>query len=104
MRSRPSVSRGPSGLPTRPSSRRTPPAHASNTGKGPRHLDAVLDAGAVLVGTQIAAVAQELVNQHPVRGVDLNPIEAGGHCIVRRAGEAGDDAGDLRNGQRTRAF
>ena len=50
-------------------------------GHGLRHLaeqaDAVLDRPAIIVVAQIAAVAQELVDQIAIGGVDLDAVEAG---------------------------
>ena len=46
--------------------------------------DAVLDRTAIIVVAQIGAVAQELVDQIAIGGVDLDAVEAGGQRIGAR--------------------
>src|SRR3546814_7664825 len=45
---------------------------------------AVLGAAAVAIGAEIGAVAQELVDQIAVRGVELDTVEPGGKRVSRR--------------------
>eukprot|EP01031_Cornospumella_fuschlensis_P045043 gene45042-55098_t len=50
----------------------------------------------------VGSIAQELVQEITVRAMDLDPVEAGGNGIGRRAAIVGDDAGDLGQFQRPR--
>ena len=64
------------------------PVGADDGGDRLRHLaqqpDAVLDRAAIIVVAQVGAVAQELVDQIAVRGVDLDAVEPGRERVARR--------------------
>ena len=62
----------------------------------------VLKGSAVGVGAGVAQRRQELVDEIPVRGVDLDEVEPGLDRPARRGSEGFDHLGDLRLGQGTR--
>jgi hypothetical protein len=64
--------------------------------------DAVLDRAAIIVVAAVGAVAQELVDQIAVGGVDLHAVEAGRGGVRGGAGIIVDDAGNLLDRQRAR--
>src|SRR3546814_6788354 len=66
--------------------------------------DAVFDRAAIIVVAQIAAIAQELVDQIAVGAVQLDAVEAGALRIFRRLGIIGDDARDFAELERAGDF
>src|SRR3546814_2275790 len=64
---------------------------------------AVLGAAAVAIGAEIGAVAQELVDQIAVRGVELDTVEPGGKRVSRRPRVIVEQAGDFGDVERARA-
>src|SRR3546814_12633874 len=63
---------------------------------------AVLGAAAVAIGAEIGAVAQELVDQIAVRGVELDTVEPGGKRVSRRPAVLVEQAGDFGDVGRAR--
>src|SRR3546814_8305495 len=63
---------------------------------------AVLGAAAVAIGAEIGAVAQELVDQIAVRGVELDTVEPGGKRVSRRPRVIVEQAGDFGDVERAR--
>ncbi len=60
------------------------------------------DAAAIGVGPLIGAIAQELVDQIAIGGMDLDPIEARGQRMLGRLREVRHQLDDLRHRQRPR--
>ena len=82
---------GDSRMPTRAS----PPDVDHRLSDLEREADAVLDRAAVGVGALVGAVAQELVDQIAVGGVDFDAVEAGSLGVFGRRGIVRDDPRDL---------
>src|SRR3546814_20366378 len=64
----------------------------------------VFDRAAIIVVAQIAAIAQELVDQIAVGAVQLDAVEARPLRIFRRLGIIGDDARDFAELERAGDF
>ena len=71
---------------------------------------AILDAAAVAVRAFVGLIAQELIDQIAVGGVDLHAVKPGRHGVSRRLSILLDDAGNFgcferaRRGGRLKAF
>src|SRR5258706_9893408 len=65
---------------------------------------AVLERASVLVGAAIGAVAQELIKQITVRGVNFDAVETRRFCIYRSGSVLIDDARDFACFQRARRY
>jgi hypothetical protein len=80
---------------------------ADGTAYGIKYLEkeacSVYMTAAVVIGTGIRAVSEELVNEIAVGGVDLNTIESGRDCIYGSILEVLHDCIDLINGQSMRS-
>ena len=79
-------------------------AHRAHHGGGhlKHKLAPVRDATSVPVRARVGPVRQELVQQIPVAGMDLDAVKAGGHRALGAGGEGGNDARQLLLLQRAR--
>ena len=82
------------------------PIRAHSVNHGLRHFaqqaDAIFDCAAIIVGTQIGVVAQELVNQIAIGCVNLHPVKTCGHRIFGGMDIIRNNAWEFGNIERAR--
>ena len=67
-----------------------------------RQTHAVLDRAAIGIGSEIGAVARELIQQVAIRAMDFDAVEACGLGVLRALAELLDDARNFGRVQRAR--